>query len=132
MTTATLTKYASRIENTFNMLSEIHEDGGRGRGAQAHVWWNALNDAMDQTPMSLKSWISNHDMLETLQVSFNDDDEVIRIWSPGIRELTVHATYVSLAGSRRNFAGVVHIVHDSNTWVGFDVSANTLIAYRTL
>ena len=126
MTTATITKYAAHIRETFETLEEMHETK-----PIAGMWWKALNAATEETPMSLKSWISNHDMLETLQVSFSNG-AITRVWSPGIRELTVHASYVSMAGSRRYFSGVIHLAHSGDTWLGFDVSSETLIAYTTV
>lgn len=133
----TLEKYSGRVREVFEHLDGLHENSalsssGRTQGARARYWWNSMHGATDLIPVSLKSWIGNHDLINTLQVSFDDNGKICRVWSPGMRELTVHASYVSLAGSRRYYAGVVHVAHSSNAWLGYDISANTLIVYAVV
>lgn len=126
MTTATLTNYAPYVRAAFEYLDSIVNTR-----SVAGMWWASMNGATDTSPQSLKSFLSNHDCLNTLQVHFTDG-MIARIWSPGVREVdTSHATYATFDGSRRDYAGVVHIAHSSDTWIGFDTTSETVIVHTT-
>lgn len=126
MNTATLTDHARYVRATFEHLDRI-----KAERPIAAMWWDAMNDATDQSPMSQKSFLENHDYLYLLQASFTDD-QITGLWAPGVREVdTSHATYATFDGSRRDYAGVIHIAHSDETWIGFDKDMNTLIVYTT-
>ena len=56
---------------------------------------------------SLKTWLANHDTVETYQFcgKFEDDRYVTTgLWAPGIRELDLsHSTFALLNGSRLDY-----------------------------
>ncbi len=122
----TLTEYAPHVRATFEKLLEIQDTQ-----PVARTWFDAINDATKDAPLSLKNFLSNHDILNTLQVKFSGH-EVTGVWSPGAREVSTHSTYAKFDGSRRDFAGVVHIAHNTETWLGFDKDTETIIAYSAI
>lgn len=126
MNTATLTDHARYVRATFEHLDRMVNNS-----STAGMWWASMNSATDQSPMALKAFLENHDYLYTLQASFTDD-KLTGLWAPGVREVdTSHATYATFDGSRRDYAGVIHIAHSDETWIGFDKDMNTLIVYTT-
>ena len=58
---------------------------------------------------SLKTWLANHDTVETYQFSgkFEADRYIVTgLWVPGVRELDLsHSTYALLNGSRLDYRG---------------------------
>ena len=126
MSTATLTNHAPYVRAAFEYLDSIVNTR-----PIAGMWWASMNGATDTSPKSLKSFLENHDYLNALQVHFTDG-KIARIWSPGVREVdTSHATYATFDGSRRDYAGVVHIAHSDDTWIGFDTDMGTVLVYTT-
>lgn len=100
----------------------------------ARMWERVISsDDLSTTPMSMKNFVENHDMLETLQVKFDDTGKIIELWAPGPREVDAsHASYVKLDGSRRDYAGVVHMAHNDETWIGYDSEFDVMVAYTTI
>lgn len=81
---------------------------------------------------ALKTWIANHDVLNTLQVQFTADGRPRSAWWPGPREVdTSAASFVRMGGSRRDYRGVVCVASSGDCWIGQDDSG-TLLAYVTL
>lgn len=92
----------------------------------------AILGALGGPKVALKRWITSHDVLETLQVTFTDDGRPRSLWWPGPREVdTSAASYVRLNGSRREYRGVTCLGSSRDAWVGQD-DEGTLIVYVTL
>lgn len=89
---------------------------------------------------SLKSWIDEGRELETLQLDVKLSDAepagIANVWVPSARLVDgVAATYFTLNGSRRDFAGVTTLLASDSIYVGFDGKGDDrvgLIIYRVL
>lgn len=93
---------------------------------------DAIVDALDGPKVSLKRWIANHDVLETLQVTYDEAGRPIRAWWPGPREVdTSAASYVLLNGSRTDYREVKCISSSRDAWVG-QYDDGTLVIHITL
>lgn len=81
---------------------------------------------------ALKTWIANHDVLNTLQVQFTADGRPRSAWWPGPREVdTSAASYVLLNGSRTDYREVKCISSSRDAWVG-QYDDGTLVIHITL
>ena len=125
MTTPAINENGSKIRTILEWLKD-------NKSKTADRWFSSLDSSTNYAPTSLKSWISGHDTVETLQVTYGENDSLNRIWAPGPREIEHFATFARFDGSRRDYAGVLHLAHSRDTWIGWDSSANTLIAYSAL
>ena len=100
------------------------------------TWATDLNDARNVGNVrTLKTWLQNHDTVETLQVRFTDDEDVTKItggWLPGPRGVTTGATFATFDGSRRDYAGIICITSTDEVWAGWNAEARTLVAYSTI
>lgn len=100
--------------------------------ARLETWATVLNRARNNGKVTaLKTWLSDHDMLETLQVTYKDET-LTNGWLPGPREIAHYATYATFNGSRRDYAGVTCITSSHHVWVGWDASTSTLVCYSTI
>jgi hypothetical protein len=70
-------------------------------------------------------------MYSTLQMKVRDG-KVVSAWEPGFRELELFSTYMELDGSARYFAGVHHVAHSDETWIGYDTDMQAVLVYGTL
>lgn len=112
------------IERILDRLAEIERPVAR-------MWEGVLvAEDLSPSPLAMRKFVENHDMLETLQVTFDHDGKITQIWAPGPREVDAsHATYVKLDDSRRDYAGIVHIAHSDETWIGYDYQFEVMVIY---
>lgn len=110
-----------RIVDTLNKLKGLRSE-----------YHDAIVSALGGPKVALKRWVASHDVLETLQVTYDDIGRPIRAWWPGPREVdTSAASHVRLGGSRRDYRGVTCLGSSRDAWVGQDDSG-TLLIYTTL
>ena len=66
---------------------------------------DAIDNCTDKRPMALRTWLQNHDVVDTFQLTVHDDGTPHQLWAPGPREVdTSRATFASFDGSRRSYA----------------------------
>ena len=80
--------------------------------------------------MQLKNWLQHGKQYDTTQATLRDG-KLVRVWSPGVRTVdTSKATYAQFDGSRRDYRGVHHVLHNETDYVAYDVDMQTYIVYK--
>ena len=93
---------------------------------------DAINNCADKRPMALKTWLQNHDVVDTFQLTVHDDGTPYKLWAPGPREVdSSHATFASFGGSRRDYAKLKHIAHGSEAYATYDPDFKCVLIYTT-
>lgn len=95
-------------------------------------WTTSLAEALTRGKRhALKTWLVNHDVVETMQASPRDGGRWSG-WTPGPREVAVHSTYAELDGSRVDFREMICIAALPGLWVGWRAGMRQLCIYSTL
>ena len=93
---------------------------------------DAIDNCTDKHPMALKTWLQNHDVVDTFQLTVHDDGTPHKLWAPGPREVdSSHATYARFDGSRRSYAKLQHIAHGSEAYATYEPDFECVIIYAT-
>ena len=114
-------------------LANIYSYMQRHRGSSvADAISDAIDNCTDKRPMALKTWLQNHDKVDTFQLTVHEDGTPYQLWAPGPREVDAsHATFASFDGSRRSYAKLQHIAHGSEAYATYDPDDNCVIIYAT-
>ena len=97
-------------------------------GAEAII--DAIDNCTDKRPMALNRWLQGHAVVETFQLTVDDDGTPCKLWAPGPRTVDAsHATFASFDGSRRSYAGLQHIAHGSGSFATYDPDSKDVIIY---
>jgi len=117
---------AQNLETLKNAFLERNNDIG-------DRWATVINRAQNNgKSVSLKTWLQNHDLVETVQATIAGDI-VTRGWAPGPREIDAsRSTYATFDGSRRDYAGVTALFATGETWCGYNADMQTIIIYTAL
>ena len=99
-------------------------------GAEAII--DAIDNCTDKRPMALNRWLQGHAVVETFQLTVDDDGTPCKLWAPGPRTVDAsHATFASFDGSRRSYAKLQHIAHGSEAFATYDPDDKCVIIYAT-
>lgn len=82
--------------------------------AHAAYWLEVIKEARGENAVSFYNWLKGKETLDLLQVTTN---HVLEFWTPGPRAANRRKTYVMFDGSRRDYAGLVHLFHSDNTYI---------------
>lgn len=98
------------------------------------VWVSTIDELAEAPALtSLKAWMHTHhdDTVMTAQVTMNPDNSVRSTWFPPYpRLIKAGATFATLNGSRRDYAGMIAIASTDHSWIGYDRSMNTVVVYE--
>ena len=122
---------SSKKENVMSDLDIIENFLDRDRRA-AQSWRGSIRGCRGKK-VALKSWVANHDMVETLQMTIVGGN-VTSARTAGGREVdtTKRASGVFLDQSFREYAGITCLFASSDVWIGQCENFNQTIVYRTL
>lgn len=76
-----------------------------------------LEAAMAGSKRAAKTWLQQHDQVDTLQFTVKDG-QLAGGWHAGVRPVSVRASYARFSSSRRDFAGLIAIGASDEVWIG--------------
>ena len=117
--------------NTTMDLANIYSYMQRRRGSSvADAISDAIDNCTDKRPMALRTWLKGRVVVDTFQLTVDEDGTPRQLWAPGPRKVdTSHATFASFDGSRRSYAGLQHIAHGSGSFATYDPDSKDVIIY---
>lgn len=99
------------------------------------VWVRTIEELAEHSAVPLKKWMHAHhdDTVMTAQFTISPElpVSVRSAWLPPYpRLISAGATFATLSGSRRDYAGMIAIAATDHSWIGYDCSMNTVVVYE--
>ena len=101
-------------------------DQGRAALQQLTTAWERpefrerIDAALAGSRRAAKTWLQQHDQVDTLQLTVQPGGQLTGGWHAGMRFVSVRSAHARLDGSRRDFAGLTGVAADADTWIGYD------------